>query len=191
MGWRLNSLTRCIRNAVATWCKFCPEIRTKTSAFCCNFFTAKLTWRPKNIKEQKVFIPVSAVFTRLIEIKTETNKFYLTILLFVVLLCEICFLSCNISPPHFNEDQTNKKKRYFPLTRYGGSWIFHRRKPNLNGDIGDAIYRWGDASLLQFKCWLYFHSRAMALFHYYDAATVRNQHQLLTCKTSKWYSLLF
>ena len=40
----------------------------------------------------------------------------------------------------------------------------------------------------------------MALFHYYflliyyyyhDTATVRNQHQLLTCKISKWHSLLF
>ena len=31
----------------------------------------------------------------------------------------------------------------------------------------------------------------MALFHYYDTATVRTQHQLLTCKASKWHSLLF
>ena len=31
----------------------------------------------------------------------------------------------------------------------------------------------------------------MALFHCRDTATVRNQHQLLTCKTSKWRSLLF
>ena len=30
----------------------------------------------------------------------------------------------------------------------------------------------------------------MALFHYYDTATVRNQHQLLTFKTSKYPSLL-
>ena len=35
-----------------------------------------------------------------------------------------------------------------------------------------------------------FHSRDMVLFHCYDTATVRNQHQLLTCKTSKW-DLLF
>ena len=48
---------------------------------------------------------------------------------------------------------------------------------------GDANYRWGDAYLLQFKYWLYFQSQAMAYFHYYDTATVRNQHQLLTCKT--------
>ena len=31
----------------------------------------------------------------------------------------------------------------------------------------------------------------MALFHYHDTATERNQHQLLTCKTSQWRSLLF
>ena len=31
----------------------------------------------------------------------------------------------------------------------------------------------------------------MALFHYHDTATVQNQHQLLTCKTSKWHSILF
>ena len=31
----------------------------------------------------------------------------------------------------------------------------------------------------------------MALFHYHNTATVRNQHQLLTYKTSKWHSLLF
>ena len=34
-----------------------------------------------------------------------------------------------------------------------------------------------------------FHSRVIALFHCQDAATVRNQHQLLTCKTSKWHLL--
>ena len=34
-----------------------------------------------------------------------------------------------------------------------------------------------------------FHSGVMALFHCYDTATVRNQHQLLTCKTLKWHSL--
>ena len=30
----------------------------------------------------------------------------------------------------------------------------------------------------------------MALFHYYDTSTVQNRHQLLTCQTSKWQSLL-
>ena len=31
----------------------------------------------------------------------------------------------------------------------------------------------------------------MTLFQYFDTATMRNQHQLLMCKTSKWQSLLF
>ena len=40
--------------------------------------------------------------------------------------------------------------------------------------------------------WLYFHSQVMDLFNYYDTATEQNQHQLLlTCKTSKWQSLIF
>ena len=30
------------------------------------------------------------------------------------------------------------------------------------------------------KYWLYFHSQVIALFHYYNTAKVRNQHQLLT-----------
>ena len=57
--------------------------------------------------------------------------------------------------------------------------------------MGDASYRWEDVSPLQFKYWLYFHSQVKTLLHYYDTATVRNQHQLLTCKISKWLSLLF
>ena len=125
MGWRLNSLTRCIRNAVATWCKFCPEIRTKTIAFCCNFFTAKFTWRPKNIKEQKVFIPVSAVFTCLIEIKTETKRFYLTILLFVVLLCNIYAFFCAIFHRHILMKTKQIRKKVFPAySVWGGAEFF-------------------------------------------------------------------
>ena len=69
MGGRLSSLTRRIRNAVATWCEFCPEIRrrTKTIAFWCDFFTAKFEWKQKN---NKVFNAVCAIFIRLIEMKT-------------------------------------------------------------------------------------------------------------------------
>ena len=47
MGGRLSSLTRCIRNAVATWCEFCPEIRKKTIAFWWDFFTAKFERKQK------------------------------------------------------------------------------------------------------------------------------------------------
>ena len=36
-----------------------------------------------------------------------------------------------------------------------------------------------------FIIYLYSHLQVMALFHYHDTATVRNQHQLLTRKTSK------
>ena len=67
-------------------------------------------------------------------------------------------------------------------------WIFQRE---AKSQWGDANYSWGDASLPQFKYWFYFHLQIMALFHYYDIATVQNQHQLLTCQTSKRQSLLF
>ena len=74
IGGRLSSLTRYIRNAVATWCEFCPEIgrKTKTIAFSCNFFTANQNEDEKN----KVFTLVCAIFIRLIEIKTNAKRFY-------------------------------------------------------------------------------------------------------------------
>ena len=124
---------------------------------------------------------------------TKAKRFYLTVLLWfycaiLVLLCGMCFLG-DIWPPHSTNDQTNWKKRYFPLTLCGETLNFPLREAKFQW--GDATNRWGDASLLQFKCWLYFHSQVTILFHYYHTATVRNLHQLLTCKTSKWHSLLF
>ena len=55
----------------------------------------------------------------------------------------------------------------------------------------DANYRWEDVSLILLKYWLYFHLQVKPLHHYCNTDTVRNQHQLLTCQTSKWQSLLF
>ena len=151
MRGRLSSLTRCICYAVATWCAFCPEIRrkTKTIAFCCNFFTAKFEWRPKN----KVFTPVYAIFIRLIEMKTKANRFHLTVLLFVVLLCNICsilryMLFCAIFDRHiWMKTKQIRKQRHFRLTLFGGTLDFPLGE--AKSQMGDANYRWGDSSLLQ------------------------------------------
>ena len=95
MGGRSNSLTRRIRSAVATWYEFCFEFRrkTKTIAFYCDFVTTKFKGRPE--KKNQDFTLVCAIVVRQTEMKTKTKRFYLTILLFAILLCDICFL-CDI-----------------------------------------------------------------------------------------------
>ena len=168
---------------VATWFEFCPEIRrkTKTIAFCCDFFSAKFERRPKT-KQNKVFTPVCAIFIRLIEMKTKAKRFYLTIFC-LWFCCAIYVLFCAIFDNH-NRRKTKqiRKKKVFSAYPVGGTLNFPLE---VKSRWGDANYRWGDVSFLQFKYWLYFHSQFMALFHYCDAATRNNQHQLLTCKTSK------
>ena len=113
-------------------------------------------------KKSKVFIPVCAIFIRLIEMKTKAKRFYLTILLLIVLLCDICFFLRDIGRHIRMKTKQIKKKRYFPLTLYGGTLNYRLGKAKFHWR--DANYRWGDASLLQFKYWLYFHSQVMDLF---------------------------
>ena len=76
------------------------------------------------------------------------------------------------------------RKKLFPASLFGGG--------TQNFPLGEAKsqweyanYRWGTRPSYNLS------SGYMALFHYYATATVRNQRQLLTCKTSKWESLLF
>ena len=72
-----------------------------------------MTTKKTKTKQYKVFTPVGAIGIRLIETKTKAKRFCLTILLFVVLLSDICFIVrymfflYGICPPHSNEDQTN------------------------------------------------------------------------------------
>ena len=82
-----------------------------------------------------------------------------------------------------------RKKRYFSLSLYGGTLNFPLGEAKSQWE--DANYRWEDVSLILLKYWLYFHLLVKPLHHYYNTDTVRNQHQLLTCQTSKWQSLLF
>ena len=67
----------------------------------------------------------------------------------------------------------------------GGGAEFFIGGSQISMGISETLPTDGGRVSQQFKCRLYFHSRAMALFHYYDTATVRHQHQLLTSKTSK------
>ena len=94
MGGRLSSLTKCICNAVAHWCEFCPEIRRKTkkNRLQLQFFYIRIRMKTKKTKKNKVFTPVCAIFIRLIEMKTIAKRFYLTILLFAILFCDNCYI---------------------------------------------------------------------------------------------------
>ena len=57
--------------------------------------------------------------------KTKAKRFYLAIFLFVgfivrnLFYCAIYAFMRDIWQSHSNEDQTNYKKRFFPLTLYG------------------------------------------------------------------------
>ena len=162
-------------------------------AFCCDFFTAKFEWRPK--KQNNIFTPVCAIFIRLIEMKTNAKRLYLTIFLFVILLGDICFIVrfmffCAIFDHQIRmKTEQIRKKRYFSLSLYGGTLNFPLGEAKSQWE--DANYRWEDVSLILLKYWLYFHLQVKPLHHYCNTDTVRNQHQLLTCQTSKWQSLLF
>ena len=88
MRGRLSSLTGRIHNAVATLCEFCPEIREKQNQSATVAIFSQLN--SNEDQKNKVFSPVCAIGICLIEMKTTTERFYLTTLLFVVLLCDIC-----------------------------------------------------------------------------------------------------
>ena len=162
-------------------------------AFCCDFFTAKFEWRPK--KQNNIFTPVYAIFIRLIEMNTNAKRLYLTIFLFVILLGDICFIVrymffCAIFDHQIRmKTEQIRKKRYFSLSLCGGTLNFPLGEAKSQWE--DANYRWEDLSLILLKYWLYFHLQVKPLHHYCNTDMVRNQHQLLTCQTSKWQSLLF
>ena len=149
----------------------------------------------KTKKTNNIFTPVCAIFIRLIEMKTNAKRLYLTIFLFVILLGDICFIVrymffCVIFDHQIRmKTEQIRKKRYFSLSLYGGTLNFPLGEAKSQWE--DANYRWEDVSLILLKYWLYFHLLVKPLHHYYNTDTVRNQHQLLTCQTSKWQSLLF
>ena len=104
-------------------------------------------------------------------IDRNEKRFYLTVFLFVVLLCDVCFIVlyvffCAIFHGHIRMTTKQIRKNVFPLTLRGGR--------TLNFPLGEPKSQWGDAYLLQFKYWLYFHSQLMALFHSYDTDTEIN-----------------
>ena len=125
---RLSSLTRCICNAVATWREFCPEIRRKQKQ---SPFAAILSQPNLNEdqKKNKVFTPVCAIFIRTVEMKTKAKRFYLTILLFVVLLCDICFIVrymffCTVFDRHIRIKTKQIRKKVFSAYRAWGDAEF-------------------------------------------------------------------
>ena len=91
-----------------------------------------------NADQKKVYTSICAIFIRIIEMKTKTKMFYLTILLFVfvvryLLFCALYVFLRNILPPHSNEDQANKKKVDSLLLFIGIRSNFYKGKPNING----------------------------------------------------------
>ena len=75
-------------------------------------------------KNNQIFTPVCAIFIRLIEMKTNAKRFCLTILLFVVLLCDICF--CATFDRHIQIKTKQIKKKVFPAYPVWGDakfWI--------------------------------------------------------------------
>ena len=127
--------------------------------------------------------------------KTNAKRLYLTIFLFVILLGDICFIVrymffCAIFDHQIRmKTEQIRKKRYFSLSLYGGTLNFPLGEAKSQWE--DANNRWEDVSLILLKYWLYFHLQVKPLHHYCNTDTVRNQHQMLTCQTSKWQSLLF
>ena len=127
--------------------------------------------------------------------KTNAKRLYLTIFLFVILLGDICFIVrymffCAIFDHQIRmKTEQIRKKRYFSLSLYGGTLNFPLGEAKSQWE--DANYRWEEVSLILLKYWLYFHLQVKPLHHYCNTDTVRNQHQLLTCQTSKWQSYYF
>ena len=81
-------------------------------------------------EKNKVFTPVCAIVIRLIEMKTKTKRFYRAVLLLVVLLCDVCFVVryryiYAVFDLHIRmKTKQIRKKRYLPLTLYGGKLNF-------------------------------------------------------------------
>ena len=71
---------------------FVPKSEEKQSPSAAIFSQPNSNEDQKKTKK-KVFIPACAIFIRLIKVKTNAKSFYLMILLFVVLLCDICFFA--------------------------------------------------------------------------------------------------
>ena len=126
--------------------------------------------------------------------KTNAKMLYLTIFLLVILLGDICYIVrymffCAIFDHQIRmKTEQIRKKRYFSLSLYGGALNFPLGEAKSQWE--DANYRWEEVSLILLKYWLYFHLQVMPLHHYCNTDTVRNQHQLLMCQTSKWESFL-
>ena len=127
--------------------------------------------------------------------KTNAKRLYLTIFLFVILLGDICFIVryvffCAIFDHQIRmKTEQIRKKRYFSLSIYGGTLNFSLGEGKSQWE--DVNYRWEDVPFILLKYWQYFHLQVKSLHHYCNTDTMRNQHQLLTCQTSKWQSLLF
>ena len=79
------------------------------------------------------------------------------------------------------EQRPNKlEKKVFLLTLYGGTLNFPFWEAKYQW--GDSNYWWGTRPSYNLSIGYIFIHRLWALFHYYCSATVRNQHQMLTCK---------
>ena len=127
---------------------FAPKSEEKQEqSLCVAIFSQPNSNEDKQKKKNNwVFTAVCAIFIRLIEMTTKTKMFYCTILLLVVLLCDIFFIVqnmflCDTWPPHSNKDHTNQKKRSFPfILQMEGRWNFNRGSPNLNGGYASLLY---------------------------------------------------
>ena len=113
MGRLLRSVTRHIRNAVATWRKYCPKINRK----------------PKIIRSS----PVVAIFHCQIQMKTKKkeegpNR----------ILVEFYCILCNFAPPGPNE---NQKKVFTTFCAIFNANSNQRLK--LNKKVFTAFFQWG------------------------------------------------
>ena len=170
MEGRLSSLTRCIRNAVATWREFCPEIRgkQKQSPFAAILSQPNLN---EDQKKKQGLHPSLCDFYPHSWNEDQSKKVLLDDFIvcgFIVrylFYCVIYVFFVRYLTATFESRPNKLEKRYFPLTVHGGTLNFPLGEDK--SQWGDANYRLGDASLLQFKYGLYFLSQVMALFHYY------------------------
>ena len=164
------------------------NLRKKTIAFCLDFLTAKFEWRAK---KNKTGLHASLCDFYPLNWNEDQSKKILFDEIFdcgFIVRYMFCFTRYLTATFEWRPNKL-EKKGISRLPCMGRTLNFPLRK--AKSQWGDANYSWGDASLRQFKYWLYFHSNIIALFHYCNTAMVQNQHQLLTCQTSKWQSLLF
>ena len=121
--------------------------KNKNNRFLLRFFHSQIRMKTKITKKEQSLHPSYAIFICLIEMKTKAKTFFDTILLFVILLCDSCFIV-----------------RYMFLARYLTATFEWRpsklekkgisRLPCMRGSLnfplmeaksqwGDANYRWG------------------------------------------------